>query len=317
MSSLPLVIVNPASASGATSDLWPGIASGLRAHFGPFSCAFTARQGDGRAIAERAAHEGRKLIIACGGDGTINEVANGILASGADAELGVLPSGTGGDFRRTLGMPTEVRAAARALRAGRTRLMDVGRATYADHDGGEETRHFLGVASLGLSPGVIRRVKSDESPLLPKKFLGGLGGQVSFAVATLGATLSLTNKSVAVRVDDGPERHLTVTNFCVANARYFGGGMKIAPDALLNDGQFDVISVGDLNAAQIITNAPKLYLGKHLSIPQVRHARAARVFVRSASKDDAVMIEIDGELPGRLPAAFEVLPRALRVRLPA
>src|SRR5215212_10001788 len=107
-SNLPLVIVNPKSASGSTENRWAQIASDLRAHFGAFQVAFTKKQGDGILLAKRGAERGRKFIIACGGDGTINEVANGILESGADIELGVLPSGTGGDFRRTLGMPPGV-----------------------------------------------------------------------------------------------------------------------------------------------------------------------------------------------------------------
>src|SRR5207253_10974026 len=110
---LPLVIVNPTSADGATEENWPKIASDLRTHFGAFSVAFTEAVGDGRRLAAEAAKQGTKLIIACGGDGTISEVANGILESGQEAELGILPSGTGGDFRRTLRIPNNVPAAAR------------------------------------------------------------------------------------------------------------------------------------------------------------------------------------------------------------
>src|SRR5260370_874158 len=116
---LPLVIVNPASADGATREAWPKIASNLRTHFGPFSVSFTEAIGDGRRLAAEAAKAGRKLIIACGGDGTISEVANGIIESGRETELGILPSGTGGDFRRSLKIPTNVATAARALREGR------------------------------------------------------------------------------------------------------------------------------------------------------------------------------------------------------
>src|ERR1041384_751122 len=116
--SLPLVIINPTSASGATGAQWPRLASVLRAHFGAFACAFTESAGDGRRIAAREAQAGRRFIIACGGDGTISEVANGILESGADAELGVLPRGTGGDFRRSLEMPTRAADAAGAVRRG-------------------------------------------------------------------------------------------------------------------------------------------------------------------------------------------------------
>lgn len=159
MSLLPLVIVNPASAGNSTRESWPAKASDLASHFGAFNCAFTKGPGDGRALALRVANEGRELIIACGGDGTISEVANGILESGRDVELGVLPSGTGGDFRRTLNIPTRTADAARHLRIGRARRMDVGRVTYTNHEGAEESRYFMGVASFGMSTEIIERVK--------------------------------------------------------------------------------------------------------------------------------------------------------------
>ena len=314
MSLLPLVIVNPASAGKATRELWPSIASDLRTHFGPFNCAFTERAGDGRRLAAQAATEGRRLVIACGGDGTINEVANGIMEAGGSCELGILPSGTGGDFRRTLGIPTRAADAARALRVGRTRLMDMGRVSYVNHEGDAETRYFLGVASFGMSPEVIERVKESGPSWLPAKSVRRLSGRLSFAIATLQTTLSSPRTTVAIQLDDHPERRLTVANLCVANARYFGGGMKIAPGAIVDDGRFDIISIGDLGALKILTNAPQLYLGTHLGMEQVHHALAARVEARPSSKDMKVAIEVDGELPGYLPATFEILPRALRVR---
>ncbi len=157
--SLPLVIINPESAGGATRDAWPSIASDLSTHFGAFSCAFTAKAGQAMEFAAEAARKGTKLIIACGGDGTISEVANGILASGKDAELGIVPSGTGGDFRKTIGIPARARDAARILREGITRQIDVGRVTFTKGDGEHDTRYFLGVASFGMSAEVIGRVK--------------------------------------------------------------------------------------------------------------------------------------------------------------
>src|SRR5207247_4437475 len=137
---LPLVIVNPASADGATDENWPKIASDLRTHFGPFSVAFTEAIGDGRRLAAEAANQGTKLIIACGGDGTISEVANGILDSNKEVELGVLPSGTVGDFRRTLRMSTNTAAAARGLREGRTRIIDAVRVMFISDTGERVTR---------------------------------------------------------------------------------------------------------------------------------------------------------------------------------
>lgn len=316
MSTLPLVIVNPTSARGATQNGWPAMASELRTHFGPFTCVFTKWAGDGRKLAAQGAAEGRRLIIACGGDGTISEVANGILEAGAEVELGILPSGTGGDFRRTLNIPTKTSAAARALRTGRTRRIDVGRVIYVNHEGVEETRHFLGVASFGLSPAIIKRVKEDDG-WLQSEPLRRMSGRLSFAAATLQTTLDAPRAAVRVQIDELPERPMTVTNLCVANARYFGGGMKIAPGALLNDGLFDIIAIGDLDALQIIMNAPRLYLGKHLSILQVQHRLARRLVARPSEADVELAIEVDGELPGRLPATFEILPGALSVRAPA
>ncbi len=313
MSELPLVIVNPASAGGATGDAWPSLASTLRTHFGPFAVAFTERGGDASVIAEREARDGR-LVIACGGDGTVNETANGIIRSGASAELGLLPSGTGGDFRRTLGVPLRARDAARALREGRTKLLDVGRVRFEREDGAEEERFFLNVASFGMGGDVIRRVKERKG--LPKGASRLLGGKLAFAAATLQSTLAFEKPTVRVSVDGGRELSLTVTNFCVANARYFGGGMKVAPNALVDDGLFDLVSIGDMSAANILANSYRLYLGTHLGLRQVGHALARRVTAR-ASANEVVKLEIDGELAGRLPAEFEMLPASLRVRCPS
>ena len=316
-SSLPLVIVNPASAGGATRDAWPRLASELRTHFGPFNCAFTEKAGDGRLIAAREAKAGRHLIISCGGDGTISEVANGILESGEDVELGVLPGGTGGDFRRTLKMPLRAADAGVALRQGRSCRIDVGRVEYVNHDGVNEMRYFLNVASFGMAGAVIERVKENPAWWLPASSARLLGGKLSFAVASLQTTLSFSKPTVWVGLDDKPERRLTTANLCVANARYFGGGMKIAPEAKLNDGLLDVVAIGDLSAFTILTNSYRIYLGRHLGMQQVHHTQVKRITARPAQQSDEVTVEVDGELVGRLPATFEILSRALRVRFPA
>ena len=314
---LPLVIVNPESAGRATRDVWPRIASDLRTHFGAFNCAFTEKPGQGIELAAEAARKGTKLIIACGGDGSISEVANGILLSGKDAELGLLPSGTGGDFRKTLGIPARSRDAAGILRHGRTRQIDVGRVTFTREGVEHETRYFLNVASFGMSADVIGRVKEGGPEWLPAKVPKWLTGRVSFGVSMLQTAMQLQATRVIVQLDDEHERHLTVANLCIANARYFGGGMKIAPEAKLADGKFDVVSIGDLGPLKILINAPRLYLGSHLGMEQVGHALAKKVVARPAEKDALVTIEVDGELPGRLPATFQVVPRALRVRCAA
>ena len=313
-SALPVVIVNPKSAGGATGDAWPGIASDLRTHFGPFEVVFSEYAGHSTVLAEDAAQDGR-LIIACGGDGTVNEVANGIIRSGAAAELGILPSGTGGDFRRTLGLSTHAATAARALRESVAKQMDVGLVTYTNGAGEQKSRYFLGVASFGMSAEVIQRVK-DKGDSWLSTVGGWLGGRGAFAAAALQTTLAAEYPSVRVQLDGQDEGQMTVANLCVANARYFGGGMKIAPDAKLDDGLFDVVVIGDLSAAEILTNAYKLYRGTHLQLDRVGHAHARAVSARPAQKGAKVALEIDGELPeAYLPATFEVIPAALGVRV--
>jgi YegS/Rv2252/BmrU family lipid kinase len=313
-SNLPLVIVNPKSASGSTENRWAQAASDLRAHFGAFQVAFTKKAGDGILLAKRGAEQGRKFIIACGGDGTINEVANGILESGADIELGVLPSGTGGDFRRTLGMPTGAREAAKNLRTGATKKIDVGRVTFFNHEGRETSRYFLNVASFGLSASIIERVKTkNKFGWLPHDLLRG---KATFAVSTLQEVLDLDFVTVRVRIDEKEEKTLNTINFAVANSRYFGGGMKIAPDAQINDGFFDIVNIGDMKTAKILLNAYTLYNGSHLNLSEVKHINAKRVEVKSADANQEIHLETDGELPGKLPAIFEIVPEALKVRVP-
>jgi len=297
---MSVVIVNPTSASGSTGQAWPQIASDLRSQFGSFRVIFTKHRGDAAALAGDAARKGAKLIVACGGDGTVSEVANGILSSGKDVELGILPSGTGGDFRRTLEIPARSRDAARILRTGRTVRIDVGRVSYIDQNGNDATRYFVGVASCGMSTRVIERVKEDKA---------------SFATALLKTAMQNAPVRLVVQLDDAHDRHLTVSNLCIANARYFGGGMKIAPNAKLTDGKFDVIGVGDLSALQLFTSAPRVYFGSHLSMPEVSHALARKVNIRPADRGAEIALEVDGELPGRLPATFQIVPEALRVRV--
>ncbi|HEV7682350.1 MAG TPA: diacylglycerol kinase family protein [Pyrinomonadaceae bacterium] len=312
---LPVVIINPESAGGATRDAWPRIASELSTHFGSFTPKFTTRTGEGIELAANAARKGTKLIIACGGDGTISEVANGILSVDSDSELGILPSGTGGDFRRTLNIPNRVAGAARILREGQTRLIDVGKITFTKDDGEPESRYFLGVASFGMSADVISRVKEGGPDWLPAKGPKWLTGRLSFAVAMLQTAAKKSATRIVVQLDDDPARYMTVANLCIANARYFGGGMKIAPNAKLADGKFDVVSIGDLGAARILANAPRLYAGAHLSMAEVGHALAVKVSARSVD-DQTIEVEVDGEIPGQLPATFQILPKALRVRCP-
>lgn len=317
MGTLPLVIVNPASADGATEDKWPKIASDLRTHFGSFTVAFTESAGHARLLAADAAKQGTKLIIACGGDGTISEVANGIIESNTESELGILPAGTGSDFRRSIGISNNAAEAARSLRNGRARTIDAVRVTFINDAGERETLYSINVASFGMSTEVLDRAASGEAKkwvpaFTPRK----VTSKLSYAAAAVQTTLSASPADVIVEIDENDERRLRVAEFCVANARYYGGGMKVAPDAKLDDGYFDVVTIGDANSFRLLTNAPRLYFGAHLRMSEVTHALAKQVVARPANKDKEVRVELDGEVVGRLPSTFQIVPKALRVRFP-
>lgn len=306
MNDVPLIIVNPKSGRGLTEQKWASITVRLRRHLGAFDTQFTAGVGDGIRIAEEEARRGRRRIIAMGGDGTISEVVTGILKSGTDAEFGVLPRGTGGDFRRSLDLPADLEEAARKIVEGKPHPMDVGRIQYLDHEGGDFVRYFVNSASFGASGKVAGEANRSSKRL---------GGTITFLKATLKTTLTYDNPDVYLTVDDGERARMRVITVFVANGRYTGGGMKVAPAAKLNDGLLDVVTVGDFKVPEILVKSHHLYSGTHLKLDKVSFTRAKKVYAEPAHPEEHVLLEVDGETPGRLPATFDILPNALSIRV--
>ena len=305
MAELPLIIVNPRSGRGLTEQKWASITGMLRKYLGPFDTAFTGGLGDGIRIAQEEAQRGRKWLIALGGDGTISEVVTGILKSQSDAEVGVLPRGTGGDFRRSLDLPANLEKAAARLRDAKPHRMDVGRITYFDHEGRQSLRYFVNTASFGASGKVAGEANRSRKLL---------GGKATFAAATLKTTFTYDNPEVYISTDDGKRSRLRVITVCIANGRYFGGGMKIAPEAKLNDGLLDVVTIGDFKVTEILMKSYKLYTGTHLDLEKVGFLHAKKLHAEPVHPQEQVLLEVDGETPGRLPATFEIQPDALNIR---
>ncbi len=303
---LPFIIVNPKSGRGLTEKKWASITLQIHNNLGPFDFEFTRESGDAIRIAEKEAKQGRKLIVAMGGDGTISEVSTGILSSGESVELGILPHGTGGDFCRSLNIPKDLSKAARQLREGTTRRVDAGRIRFLNNEGKEAVRYFVNTASFGMSGGVATRANESSKKLL--------GGRLTFAAATLKSTLADSNSDVYLQIDQQEKRRMKVASVCVANGKYWGGGMKIAPDAKLNDGYFDVVMIGDLSMVEKLTKSYRLYSGTHLKIDKVGFTLGTRIEATPVNGNDPVLIEVDGEAPGRLPATIELLPEALQIR---
>jgi diacylglycerol kinase (ATP) len=232
----------------------------------------------------------------------VNEVANGI--AGVDGvEIAVVPRGTGWDFVRTHGIPRNVDGAVGVALGGRTRTVDLGRVTFRTWDGAESESIFANIASAGMSGAIAQRANETTK---------ALGGKVSYLWATLAVFSRWRNNEV--RVDVGTESRVgRMHDVVVALGRYFGGGMKILPDAEPDDGIFDVLLIGDVTKRELVRVLPKIYRGTHLPHPKAELLRGATVTVESATP---LPIELDGEQPGTTPVRFEVVPGALRVRVP-
>ncbi len=243
--------------------------------------------------------------MALGGDGTVNEVVNGLAPGGAAGpELAILPFGTGRDTIRTYGIPKQPQRALELLRGGRTRTIDLGRATFCTASG-EGTRWYINIGSCGLTGAVAERAERTSKRL---------GGTPSFLFATVATFAAWRNVRFRVQVDDEPPLELVANNVICANGRAFGGGIRICPQAEPDDGFLDVLVWGDVGKLDLALNLPRLYRGTHLGHRKVTVLRARRVHVEP---ERALPLELDGELPGTTPATFEIAPQALRLRVPA
>jgi diacylglycerol kinase (ATP) len=249
-------------------------------------------------LAQAAGEARDSLLVVVGGDGTVNEVVNG--ATGTGAELAVLPAGTGQDFARTHGLPDGFDDAVRVALGGDTRTIDLGRVELA----GGTSRLFANVGSAGMSGAVARRANSMTK---------ALGGRATFFYALTREFLVWQNTEVAVDLDGDVRRNGAMHDVIVANGRFHGGGMKLAPDARQDDGLFEVVTIGDVTKLDFLTTAPKLYSGRYLSHPRVELLRSSFVAIDSA---EPLPLEVDGEPIGTTPARFEIVPQAIRVRVP-
>jgi YegS/Rv2252/BmrU family lipid kinase len=294
-------VVNPASANGATRKRWPEMAR--RAVAAGLDGATLESEGPGGVteLARRAAAEGARLVVVVGGDGTVHEAVNGLV--GQSAELGVIPMGTGKDFVRTFGIPSKLERVFEILKNGRARAIDVGKVEFRAWDGSERAAYFANVASAGMSGAVAQRANATTKVL---------GGRASFLWATLAVFARWQNTEISVDVD-GERREGPMLDVIVANCQYLGGGMRMCPEAVPDDGFFDVLLIGDITKRDLALTLPKVYRGTHLPHPKAEAFRCRTVTVDSPAP---LPIELDGEQPGTTPVRFEVVPGALRLRVP-
>ncbi|HEX6680796.1 MAG TPA: diacylglycerol kinase family protein [Gaiellaceae bacterium] len=295
-------LVNPASDNGATGRRWPEIANRAAAAGLTGDALVSERPGQLTELAREAAEGGAELLVAVGGDGTVNEVVNGI-AGRAGVELAIVPRGTGRDFVRTYVISHRVDDAIRTAVEGRTREIDLGRARFRSWQGKTTEAYFANIASAGMSGAIAKRANETSK---------ALGGRASYLWATFAVFAGWRTSEISVEADGEVRRspmHLVV----VANGRYFGGGMMITPDADPDDGVFDVLVIGNLTKRDLLLTLPKTYFGRHLPHPKAELLRATTVEIETK---EPMPVELDGEQPGTTPVRFEVVPRALRLRVP-
>ncbi|MFH1646322.1 MAG: diacylglycerol kinase family protein [Chloroflexota bacterium] len=295
------VIVNPAAGAGRTGREWPRIkdlfkGSGLR-----FEHDLTEAPGHAIELATAAARNGYDMVISVGGDGTINEVVNGLYKSGGigEATLGIVSTGTGGDYVRTVGIPRGYQEACRKFLQPRRLSVDLGMVEYISN-GHTVERLFVNFASMGFDAEIVRRTTQQFK---------ALGSLPSYLLGMLVTLLAYRNRDVSITID-GEVVDKRVCTVIMNNGRYGGGGMLTAPDARVDDGYFDVLIIGDLSKPDLLWSLPRIYRGTHLTHPKVTLRKAREIEVRSAQP---LQLQADGELLGQVPARFRMLPAILNV----
>lgn len=301
------VIVNPESNRGRTRKRWSEIRDALRYFFKEFKYDFTEKPFQAIDMAREAIKGGSELVIGVGGDGTMNEIANGFFENGRiinpSTSLGILPSGTGCDLMKSLRIPLGLRSALKVICETRGMPIDVGRASYMTSEGKTEGRFFLNISDFGIGGEVVRRV--NERRLQRKAS--------SYVRCLIDAMREYKGRDIRLKIDGRTWEEKDCLIGAVANGRVFGKGMKIAPLARIDDGWFDVILVKGMKFFEFCRHGWKLFTGGHLSHPKISCLRTRTVEASSATGDD-VLLELDGEQLGKLPARFEIIPRPLLVK---
>jgi diacylglycerol kinase (ATP) len=301
--------VNPASGAGRAGREWAAVESWLPSSGLPYEVALTARPLHATEIAQHAVLESRPLVVAVGGDGTLNEVLNGFFRNGAliptTSKMAMVPLGTGGDFRRTLRIPSDPKQAIDVLRSGLVRRLDAGYVTYQTDDGATGVRHFINIADAGLGGDVVFQMGNGT-----KRF-----GSAAYTLGGARALLGYKNKPMTVNIDGSTHDLPKAQQVVVANCQFFGGGMQMAPSASPTDGVFDVILIKDAGKIETMRGMNDFRAGKHLdqNNPKIELMYGKRISVSSPEK---VRIDVDGEAVGFLPALFEIQPGAIEFVTP-
>ncbi|MGB5367580.1 MAG: YegS/Rv2252/BmrU family lipid kinase [Polyangiales bacterium] len=299
-----LVIANPMARHGFVGDNWPTLSAQIVEVLGPVNLQLTKSRGDGLRIGKQAIADGARTIISFGGDGTHSEVVDGIMQSGLNHEvtLGILHAGTGGDFRRMIPGAEELETGCAIIRDSPAVPIDIGWVQYQHDEGHREGRFFLNIASMGMGGLVDRFVGASKSKS---------SGKAKYFTAVLRAQMKYKPARIALRIDGKDEGEHEISNVCVCNGRWAGGGMMFAPEARVADGMFDVVLIRATSTLRGLPVMAGLYKGTHIRSPIVSTYRGRHIQVEMLA--NTAWMDIDGEAPGIGPADFRIHDHALRV----
>jgi YegS/Rv2252/BmrU family lipid kinase len=304
------IIVNPNSASGKTAYLWKNIENEFQKLFEDWDVAFTENPGHASELAAKAIDQGCKTIISVGGDGTINEVVQGFfdkndksrkISKSKFPSLGFISAGTGSDFIKSLSLPKSIPEQIAVLKNGNVKKIDTGRVDFVSNSGKNEKRHFINIADIGIGGEVVRAVNKIENK-----------GVLNYNFFTLLTLLKFQSKKIQLTIDK-EKMELDASAVIVANGKYFGGGMKIAPDANIEDGLFDVIVLPKKPKLNFLLGFTKVRSGNHIHDKDIIIRRGKKVIVNTF---DTALLDVDGEQPGRAPVTFGINPKSISVILP-
>lgn len=305
----PQIIINPESDKGRTGKRWKQIKEAVRSIFNEYRFEFTEKPCHATEISRAAIKDGVELIVGIGGDGTMNEIANGFFENdrilNPETALGVVPSGTGSDLSRSLHIPSSYRNALELITEAPSHAIDAGKVLFTDHSGTACERFFLNISDFGIGGEVVRHMNLKK---MERK-------KSSYFRSALSTFIHYKNKRLRIRIDgkDLPEDEYMMG--AIANGKVFGKGMQAAPDAKLDDGLFDVLLVKGMKLLEFLRTIRRLYSGTHLPHPKIDLIRCQTVEVTSATEEaQNVFIEVDGEQIGQIPVRFEILPGCFPVK---
>jgi diacylglycerol kinase (ATP) len=310
-----LLVVNPESGGGRTGRVFGAMRPAIERALGAVDVVLTERRGHGIDLARAAADEGRELVVAVGGDGTFSEVVNGVMRAhdaGARTRVGLIAQGTGGDFRRTLGLEHRLDRYLEALGSGRERKIDIGRLRYKDDDGHDAEHYFVNILSAGMG-GLVDRYVADE------RVGGNASGKTKYMISSLRALATMREGHLRCQVTRGgarEERRFASYMIAICNGRFFGSGMHVAPMAEIDDGRFEVVNMTAPSRLAFALVARKIYDGSHLRETGVSHFSCDRIelALENADAHARFLLDVDGEPMGGLPIAVDLLRSAITLR---